>query len=201
MSRKLGRKFYQSKDVLKLTQQVLGKVLVSVVDGVRVSGIITEAEAYRAPDDTACHATKHGLTPRTKDMYAVGGTAYIYLCYGIHHLFNIVTAPEGDAHAILIRAIKPLEGVDVMLKRRKKSKINIQLTGGPGTVGQAIGAHTNLSGLDMMEKHSLFWLEDHGIKIPKSEVITGPRVGCETAGKSAFWPWRYLVSKSLYKTL
>ena len=101
---RLPPEFYQTTDVVQIARDLLGKVLVTHFDGQYTAGRITETEAYRAPDDRACHAWNNRLTPRTRVMFEPGGTAYVYLCYGIHHLFNVVTAPAVMAHAVLIRA-------------------------------------------------------------------------------------------------
>ncbi len=117
--KRLTNDFYRRTDVVQVARELLGKVLVTQFERIRTAGIITEVEAYRAPDDRACHAWNNRRTKRTEVMFREGGTAYIYLCYGIHHLFNVVTAPEDVAHAILIRAVEPLEGLEFMRLRRQ----------------------------------------------------------------------------------
>ncbi len=191
MKDRLSADFYRRTDPLLVARELLGKLLVTEFDGVRTSGRIVEAEAYRAPDDSACHAYKNRRTPRTEVMFAEGGVAYIYLCYGIHHLFNVVTGEEGMAHAVLIRAVEPVEGVEAMLGRRRFSKIKPELTAGPGSVGMALGLKTSLSGASLLDSKSPVWIEDIGSQVVESQIVASPRVGCEFAGESAFWPWRF----------
>src|ERR1041385_1383130 len=121
---KLPRSFYLRDNVLSITEELLGKFLVTKFNGVITSGMITEAEAYGGVIDSASHAFNGRRTNRTEIMYALGGTAYIYLCYGIHHLFNVVTNEKDIPHAILIRALEPAEGIELMLKRRKKKQLD-----------------------------------------------------------------------------
>src|SRR6478735_11170728 len=128
---KLPLSFYLRNDVVKISKELLGKVLVTNWNGEYTSGRIVETEAYAGEIDKASHASK-GKTARTGVMFENGGTAYVYLCYGIHQMFNIVTSTEGDPHAILIRGVEPMEGIDVMLKRTGKKKADHNLTRGPG---------------------------------------------------------------------
>ena len=128
----LNDAFYRRKDVVTIAKELLGKILVTNIEGAYTSGMIVETEAYAGALDKASHAFNNRRTNRTETMYANGGVAYVYLCYGIHHLFNVVTNTEHIPHAVLIRAVEPLEGIDIMLARRKKEKIAANLTGGPG---------------------------------------------------------------------
>ena len=132
--KKLPKSFYTRTDVVQISKDLLGKHLVTNFDGQRTVGKIVETEAYRAPDDKACHAHLNRFTKRTQVMFEEGGVAYVYLCYGIHHLFNIVTAKEGMAHAILVRGIEPVENVELMMERRGMDKLKTQLTAGPGVL-------------------------------------------------------------------
>ena len=138
-SDRLKPKFFQSGNVVNLARQLIGYKIYTKINDHITSGVITETEAYAGQNDKACHAHLGRFTKRTSVMYEPGGIAYIYLCYGIHHLFNIVTNTKGNADAILIRAFEPDLGVDLMLKRREKSKIDKTLTSGPGNVSQALG--------------------------------------------------------------
>ncbi len=198
MSTRLPIDFYQSTDVLNISKALLGKVLVSNFAGQRCSGIIVETEAYRAPDDKACHAHLNRFTKRTSVMFKPGGHAYIYLCYGIHHLFNIVTAPEGVAHVVLIRAIEPLENVELMLKRRGKDQLRPQLTAGPGVMSKALGITKAHTGTDMTMPDSPIWIEDHGIRILPEQIIESPRVGIDYAEECALWDWRFRIRDNAY---
>jgi DNA-3-methyladenine glycosylase len=191
--------FYLQTDVVDVAQQLIGKVLVTNFNGQRTSGLITETEAYRAPDDRACHAYMNRLTPRTSVMFEPGGRAYIYLCYGIHHLFNVVTAPEGMAHAVLIRAVQPLEGVDIMLLRRKKEKISPNLTTGPGALAQALGLSTNHTNQNLCHEDAPVWIEYPNTSMNTSFSIgQGKRIGVEYAAECADWPWRFWMEGSSY---
>lgn len=184
--KKLPRSFYARPDVVAIAREMLGKVLVTHFEGITTSGVITETEAYMGAGDRASHAHGGKVTPRNKVMYGEPGVAYVYLCYGIHHLFNVVTNVPGIAHAVLVRAIHPLQGEDVMLQRRKASKLT---TGGPGTLTQALGIRTEHTGIDLLE--DLITIEDHKIIIPDKEVIIGPRIGVDYAGDDALLPYRF----------
>lgn len=188
---KLPSAFFLRTDVVQIARDLLGMALVTELGGQRTVGRITETEAYRAPDDRACHAYGNRLTPRTEVMFREGGCAYIYLCYGIHHLFNVVTAPEGMAHAVLIRAIEPLEGQEVMLVRRGMSRLSPALTTGPGSLAIALGLRTDFSGQRFDAPGAPFWLEDRGTQILPENIACGPRIGCESAGEAGQWPWRF----------
>ena len=146
----LPESFYNRKDVVKIARELLGKILVTEF-GVRTSGIIVETEAYAGITDKASHAYGGRRTGRTEVMYSPGGTAYVYLCYGIHHLFNVVTNIEGIPHAVLIRAIEPVEGIETMLERRGKTKLSPSLTAGPGALSQALGISTALTGTSLQD--------------------------------------------------
>lgn len=188
---KIPKKFYQGNDVVKISKELLGKVLCTFIDGIYTSGIITETEAYEGEIDKASHAYNNRRTKRTEIMFGEGGIAYVYLCYGIHHLFNIVTHTADIPHAVLIRAIKPLEGIDKILERRKKDKVTANLTAGPGTVSEALGIKTKHTGTDLTG--DLIWLEDRKIKINPKDIVTGPRVGIDYAGDHAHWPYRFRI--------
>ena len=185
--------FYLRTDVLQVARDLLGKVLVTEFDGLRTAGRITEVEAYRAPDDRACHAWNNRRTPRTEVMFQPGGRAYIYLCYGIHHLFNVVTGPEGMAHAVLVRAIEPIEGVEIMLERRKAKRLLPALAGGPGTLAQALGLTTRWTGQSLLAPDSPVWIEDRGEVVLPENIVAAKRIGVDYAGECAEWAWRFLI--------
>lgn len=191
---KLNCDFYQREDVVQISRELIGKVLCTNINGSSLtSGIITETEAYCGRNDKACHA--HGKrTERTEIMYHTGGTAYVYLCYGIHHLFNIVTNREGQADAILVRAIKPVDGIERMLERRKADTLSPKLTAGPGRVSQALGITTDYYGADLTG--NTIWIEDRGHSIPEKEIECSPRIGVDYAGEDARRPWRFYVKES-----
>lgn len=198
MPTRLPFNFYQSTDVLSISKDLLGKVIVTNFEGKRSAGIIVETEAYRAPDDKACHAHLNRFTKRTSVMFKPGGHAYIYLCYGIHHLFNIVTAPEGVAHVVLVRAVEPLENVALMLERRGKDQLRPQLTAGPGVMSKALGITKAYTGLDMTLPDSPIWIEDHGMRILPEQIIESPRVGIDYAEECALWDWRFRIRDNAY---
>lgn len=190
----LPRSFYARPDVVAVSRELIGKVLVTRIGGKLTSGIITETEAYMGAVDRASHAYGGKVTPRNKIMYGEPGRAYVYLCYGIHHLFNVVTNKPGVAHAVLVRAVHPLEGLDVMLKRRKVKKLT---TGGPGTLTQALGILTSHTGTDLLG--DLITIEDRGIVAPPKSIVTGPRIGVDYAGEDALLPYRFHINPSLLK--
>ncbi len=186
---KLPPEYYEKEDVVALARDLLGKVLCTRVNGVLTQGIIRETEAYNGIVDKACHAFGGRRTARTEIMFWKGGHAYVYLCYGIHHLFNVVTGSEDQPTAILIRGIEPLEGIDEMLKRRKK-KDPRKLASGPGTLSQALGIHTSHTGLPL--NGDQIWLEDHGILPPSHEIRCTPRIGVDYAEEDALLPYRFV---------
>lgn len=200
---KLEKDFYLSEDVVQIARDLLGKYLCTKIEGKLTSGIITETEAYAGEIDKASHAFGNRRTNRTEIMFADGGVSYVYLCYGIHHLFNVVTNYKDTPHAVLIRAIKPVDGIETILKRRNiltkenvkdflsKDKKN-KIAGGPGTVSQALGIKTKHTGLDLTG--NVIWIEDRGLKINKKDIIAGPRVGVDYAGEHAKWPYRFIVN-------
>jgi DNA-3-methyladenine glycosylase len=190
--------FYTKQDVVQVAKDLLGKYLVTHFDGQMTTGKIVETEAYRAPDDRACHAFGNRRTARTEVMFAEGGRAYVYLCYGIHHLFNVVTGPEGMAHAVLIRAVQPIDNVELMLARRGMDKPHPKLTAGPGALTQALGIHTSQSGLSLLDTAGPLWLEDRGEVILEENIIASPRVGVAYAKECAAWPWRFRIKGSAW---
>lgn len=191
MNFKLPLSFYQGEDVLEISRQLLGKFLFTNFNNFLTGGIILETEAYRAPDDRASHAYGMRRTKRNEAMYLAGGISYVYLCYGIHPLFNVVTHREGIPHAILIRSIAPKVGIEKILERRGKEKMSSKLTSGPGTLTQALGitiSHNMLSLID-----SPIWIEDSGIEIKENEIVSSTRIGVEYAGEDALLPWRFNI--------
>ena len=176
---------------MKIARELLGKVLVTEIDGIRTSGIIVETEAYAGPIDKACHAYLSRNTIRTAPMFREGGIAYIYLIYGIYHLFNIVTHEEGEPYAVLVRAIEPLDGIDAMLDRRGMEALKPGLTAGPGIMSITLGITKSLSGESLQGPH--IWLEDRSIKIPAKDIVATTRVGVAYAAEDALLPYRFLI--------
>ncbi len=193
---KLSADFYQRDDVLLISRELLGKVLCTNYNGKLTSGIIVETEAYAGVTDNASHAYDGRRTKRTETMYASGGTVYVYLCYGVHHLFNIVTNNENIPHAVLIRAIQPLDGIDIILQRRKRKKVDRSLTAGPGSLTRALGITVKDSGTLLMD--NLIWLEDQNFQIKNQDILASPRVGVQYAGKDANNSWRFRIKENLW---
>jgi DNA-3-methyladenine glycosylase len=190
----LPRNFYTRPDVVAIARELLGKVLYANVGNEISAGIITETEAYAGITDKASHAYNNRRTPRTEIMYHNGGTAYVYLCYGIHSLFNIVTSVDDQPHAVLIRGIKPLLGVETMKHRSGKPKLSEQDGIGPGKVARLLGIAVRHSGLDMCAETvagDRIWVQDEGVRVAEDEIITGPRIGIDYAGEDALLPYRF----------
>ena len=187
----LQHSFYLEQDACEAARSLLGKTLVTCFHGLRTAGIITEAEAYMGVNDKASHACSGKRTKRNGTMYATGGTAYVYLCYGIHHLFNVVVREAEVPHAVLIRAIRPIDGTEEMERRRPSA---LKSTGGPGTLTQALGITVHHDGEDLTGQR--IWIEDHGVRIPEDQVIVGPRIGVTYAKEDALLPYRYRIAPS-----
>src|SRR5205814_8198731 len=191
MMRKLDIEFYEQKNVLQIAKELLGKILVTNWKGIITSGRIVECEAYAGIIDRASHASGGRRTARNEIMYGEGGYAYVYLCYGIHHLFNVVTNSTDIPHAILIRAIDPVEGIKEMLLRTNKKQLDHSLTRGPGNVSKALGISTKHSGISLLE-NKIFIVDDGG-KYRRKEIGASPRIGVDYAGKDALFPYRFYV--------
>ena len=192
---KLPLSFYLRDDVLAISKELVGKVLVTNLEGKYTSGRIVETEAYAGELDKASHASK-GRTERTEVMFGSGGRAYVYLCYGIHQMFNIVTAKEGTPHAILIRAVEPIEGKEFILERTGKKKWDESITSGPGRVGKAFGFHTSQCGLSLTGDE--LFIGDDGFKLEEKDIVTSPRIGVDYAGEHAEWHYRFYIKGSKY---
>ena len=190
--RKLNVDFYQRKNVVVIAKELLGKILVTKWNGIETSGRIVEVEAYNGVIDKASHASGGRRTKRNEVMYGKGGVAYVYLCYGIHHLFNVVTNEQETPHAILVRALEPMKGIDIMLKRTNKSKLDQTLTRGPGNVSKALGiSFKEHSGLSLLSKE-LFIAEDDFV-LNKKDLAASPRIGVDYAGADASLPYRFYI--------
>ena len=186
----LPESFYQKDDVVAIARSLIGKGLCSFIEGKFTRGMIVETEAYDGLKDRACHSYGGKRTQRTEVMYDKGGICYIYLCYGMHHLFNIVTNKKGRADAVLIRAIHPTDGEALMLKRRSMKKIIPALTAGPARFSQAMGLSIKYNGYNLTEKPIYL---DKGYSIPARKIQSAPRVGIDYAGQDAFLPWRFYL--------
>lgn len=193
---RLDHSFYDREDVQKIARQLLGKILVTTFDGVLTSGRIVEVEAYAGVGDKASHAYGNRRTARTEIMFGNPGTAYVYLCYGIHHLFNVVTNKPNIPHAILIRAVEPLQGIETMLSRTGKSKLDFTLTRGPGNVSKALGIFTHHTGTSLLSDH--LFIADDAFKLKKQDIITTTRIGVDYAAEDSLLPYRYIVKNNPY---
>lgn len=187
----LPREFYTREDVVAIARELIGKWLLTRIGDEITGGIITEAEAYAGVTDRASHAWNGRRTRRTEIMYRQGGTAYVYLCYGIHSLFNIVTHGEGVPHAVLIRGIRPMIGIGTMRKRMGIGDGRAFGTG-PGVVSKALGIHYRDTGLDLLGER--IWLEDRGMIVQPDEILAGPRIGVAYAGDDALLPYRFRLA-------
>ena len=191
MSRRtLSRSFYEKEDPVAVAVQLLGKILRVKTQRVTCAGRIVEVEAYGGPRDRASHAWR-GRTPRNESMFGPPGTAYVYLCYGIHRMFNVVTAPEGFPAAVLIRAVEPIEGHEAMARRRKLRPDDFRITAGPGALTAALGIRMEWDRSDLV-----CWairIEDDGMRIAASKIQQRPRVGVSYAGPAARFPWRFSI--------
>ena len=195
---KLIKKFYRRDDVVEVASDLLGKFLFTNIGGKLTGGIITETEAYAGVTDQASHAYGGRRTRRTEIMYREGGTAYVYLCYGMYSLFNVVTNKKDIPHAVLVRAIHPVEGLEVMTKRRKIKPGAKNFSSGPGTLSIALGIHfSSHSGLSLLD--STIWMEDRKLEISPSMILSGPRIGVEYAGKDALLPYRFRIKPEAVK--
>lgn len=181
--------FYQNGNVVEVAKALLGKLLLTRIDGDLAGGYITETESYEGVTDRACHAYNGRRTDRTEVMYRAGGVAYVYLCYGIHHLLNIVTAAENTPHAVLIRALEPAIGHEIMLKRRGRKP----LAHGPGALTKALGITLKQNGMAL--NSSEIWIEE-GVKVLSIEA--GPRIGVDYAGEDAFLPYRFIGKCAIF---
>jgi DNA-3-methyladenine glycosylase len=195
MEPKLAREFYTRPNVVTVARDLLGKVLVVPARvGKRVSGIIVETEAYRGPLDRAAHSYGGRRTKRTETMYGIGGTAYVFFVYGMYNQFNVVTNVAGAPHAVLIRALEPLEGIDVMRKRRQ-GQPDHNLTNGPGKLCIALGIDRRLDAADLLGNR--VWIED-AAKISRSRIASGPRIGIDYAEEWVDKPWRFWIKDNLF---
>jgi DNA-3-methyladenine glycosylase len=188
--------FYQGHDVVAIAKMLLGKVLVTRIGGQLTAGMITETEAYAGVTDKASHAYGGRRTARTEVMYGHGGVAYVYLCYGIHHLFNVVTNDHGTPHAVLIRAVEPLDGISIMLERRRKEKLTPKLTAGPGAMSAALGILKTHSGLPLQGPE--ITIEEREFAIENADIVVARRIGVDYAADDALLPYRFYLRGNPY---
>ncbi len=189
--KKLTLDFYRRENVLQVAEELMGKLLITNKDGILTSGRIVECEAYAGAPDKASHAFGGRRTNRNEVMYGEGGVSYVYLCYGIHHLFNVVTNVKETPHAILVRSLEPVQGMKDMLIRTGKNKIDNTLTRGPGNLSKALGIYTKDNGEILTGKN--IYLADDGFSYSKNEIFTSPRIGVDYAGDDALLPYRFYI--------
>jgi DNA-3-methyladenine glycosylase len=188
-SRCLSPDFFTRPQVTTIARELLGKYFfVRNPDGSVCAGVIVETEAYNGVYDKACHAYGNKKTARTSVMYQKGGCLYVYLCYGMHYLLNIVTNVAGKADVALIRALEPKLGIDLMLARRKMKSLGTALTSGPGRLTQALGLGRKHNG--MYFSPYTVWVEEGD---PPECIATSPRIGVNYAGEDALLPWRFYI--------
>ncbi len=187
---KLPREFYTRKNVLEVARDLIGrKLVVPNRGGRRVAGIIIETEAYRGPEDRASHAYNGRRTQRTETMYAIGGTAYVYFVYGMYYQFNVVTNVEDLPHAVLVRAVEPVEGLDI-IRRRRRGRPEYELTSGPGRLCLALGIDRGLDKADLLGDR--VWIEE-GVNVSPRQIARGPRIGIDYAEEWVMKPWRFWI--------
>jgi len=190
----LDPSFYRRNNVVKVARELIGKVLVTRRLGKTTAGIIVETEAY-SRHEKGCHAYQNKMTPRNRVMFNAGGQAYVYLCYGIHHMFNVVTNEEDEADAVLVRALEPVEGIPLMMKRMN-TKSERRITSGPGKLTKAMAINRQQNGETLWS--SKLWIEDGGPHIKSADIVPSKRIGIDYAGKDALLPWRFTLKGNLW---
>lgn len=194
--KKLPLSFYHRKDVVHIAKELLGKIIVTTFDGNLTSGRIAETEAYVGLTDKASHSFDNRRTARNEHMYGAAGIAYVYICYGMHQMFNIVTNDKDVPDAILVRAVEPMEGIVIMLKRTGKKEPDRTLTRGPGNVCKALGIFKHHSGLKLNSKE--IYIMDDDFSITDENIGTSIRIGCESAGPDGLLPYRFYIRGNKY---
>lgn len=190
---KLDRDFYTRESVTTIARELIGKYIFTNINGMVSSGMITETEAYEGITDRASHAFNNRRTNRTEVMFAEGGVAYVYLCYGVHHLFNIVTNIRDIPHAVLLRGIQPMEGVKFMESRIGKTYRGAGFSDGPGKAAKALGIRVTDTGKSLLGNN--IWIEDKGVTVSDDLVQIGPRIGIPYANEHALLPYRFLMKR------
>jgi DNA-3-methyladenine glycosylase len=192
---KLTEDFYTRGSVVKIARELLGKALFTKSNGVTTAGIIVETEAY-SWKERGCHAYNNRKTQRNAVMFGKGGVSYVYLCYGMHYLFNVVTNVEGVADAVLIRALEPLSGTEEMILRRGPLTKSKHLTSGPGKLSKALGINRSLNGKSLLEDE--VWIEECGKNIASKNIVVSARIGIDYAEEDALLPWRFSVKDNAW---
>ena len=193
---KIPLSYYLNPDVAFLAKDLLGKILFTRTDNGITAGIIVETEAYFGTDDKASHAYGGRRNARTETMYSEGGVAYVYLCYGIHYLFNVVTSLKDDPKCVLIRSVEPFEGLDIMEMRRKIPADHQAISSGPGSVAKSLGIDSSFN--KSILTGDRIWIEDHDISYSPSQITIASRIGIAYAQEHAGLPLRFFVNDSKY---
>lgn len=192
---KLEPDFYQRRSVLKIARELLGKVLFTKINGIVTAGKIVETEAY-SWTERGCHAFGARKTARNAVMFEKGGLSYVYLCYGIHFLFNVVTNREDVPEAVLVRALEPLAGLEEMRLRRGILVKDVHLTSGPGKLTKALGIGRSFNGKSLRDDE--IWIEDSGMKVAQKSIVASERIGIDYAGEDARLPWRFSIKDNAW---
>jgi DNA-3-methyladenine glycosylase len=195
--RKLAFDFYNRENVVQIAKDLIGKIIITKLDEQLTSGRIVETEAYVALTDKASHSFGGRRTQRNEHMYAAAATSYVYICYGMHHLFNVVTNKKDVPDAVLIRAVEPMEGVDIMLQRTGKKKLDSTLTRGPGNVSKALGINKIHSGI-VLTGNIIFLADDHWKANHADAIAASKRIGIDSAGADALLPYRFYIRGNKY---
>lgn len=190
--------FYNKNNVVHIAKQLMGTIIITQFNGQTTSGRIVETEAYIGLTDKASHSYNGKRTTRNEHMYAQAGTAYVYICYGMHHLFNVVTNKKNVPDAVLIRAIEPMQGIAYMLQRTGKPMANNTLTKGPGNVSKALGIDKIHSGSNLLLANSSITIVQDGVQFKPHEIGASKRIGVESAGEAANYPYRFYVKGNKY---
>jgi len=193
---KLRAEYYQNTDAVFLAQDLLGKILFTKKTGEITAGIITETEAYFGEEDKASHAYGGRRTLRTEAMYLPGGYSYIYLCYGIHHLFNIVVSLKNDPKSVLIRSVEPYQGFSVIENRRTRPSSDKSISSGPGSVCKALGIDMTFNKKPLTGED--IWIEDSGLQYRTGDIASTPRIGVAYADEHAQLPLRFYLKNNRY---
>ncbi|NEU07087.1 DNA-3-methyladenine glycosylase [Flavihumibacter sp. R14] len=188
---KLPLSFYQRNDAVLVARELLGKHIYTNIDGQLTGGVIVETEAYQGPEDRGSHAYNHRKTPRNEIMFKAGGVVYMYICYGIHDMLNVVTGTDGTSHAVLIRAVDPRVGIETMRERRNLFTEDTRLCRGPGALAKALGLVKAHNGINLLEDK--IWIEDRNEIVNESDIIASARVGMNYDGPYKTIPWRFYM--------